>query len=50
VLDRGYAICRDARGNIVKDAAGLSVGDPFSVRLAKGTIAARAEGVHESKM
>jgi exodeoxyribonuclease VII large subunit len=50
VLDRGYAICRDDRGNIVKDAAALSVGDPFSVRLAKGTIAARTEGVHESKM
>ncbi len=50
VLDRGYAICRDARGNIVKDAATLGVGDPFSVTLAKGTIDARAERIHESKM
>ena len=50
VLDRGYAICRDARGNIVKDAATLGVGDPFSVTLAKGTIDARTERVQESKM
>jgi exodeoxyribonuclease VII large subunit len=49
VLDRGYAICRDAHGSIIKDAAALRVGDPFSVSLAKGTIDARTEKVHESK-
>jgi exodeoxyribonuclease VII large subunit len=49
VLDRGYAICRDARGSIIKDAAALGVGDPFSVSLAKGAIDARTERVHESE-
>jgi exodeoxyribonuclease VII large subunit len=29
VLDRGYAICRDVRGNIVKDATILQPGDSF---------------------
>jgi exodeoxyribonuclease VII large subunit len=38
VLDRGYAICRDVRGNIVKDATILQPGDSFSVRLAKGQV------------
>lgn len=50
VLDRGYAICRDIHGNIVKDAAALSPGDPFSVRLASGMIDGRVEEVHESKL
>ena len=50
VLDRGYAICQDAGGNIVRDAAALKVGDPFSVRLARGAVDARAEKVHDHEM
>lgn len=49
VLDRGYAICRDSRGNILRDAGALQSGDFFSVRLAKGAIDARAERVHKSE-
>jgi len=45
VLDRGYAICRDGRGNIVKDATALQLGDPFSVRLAKGRVEAEVQRI-----
>jgi exodeoxyribonuclease VII large subunit len=46
VLDRGYAICRDGQGNVLKDAGLLRVGDPFSVRLSKGSVEGRAEKLH----
>jgi exodeoxyribonuclease VII large subunit len=46
VLDRGYAICRDGQGNVLKDARSLDVGDPFSVRLAKGSVDGRVEELH----
>ncbi|MCI0722657.1 MAG: exodeoxyribonuclease VII large subunit [Acidobacteria bacterium] len=49
VLERGYAICRDSQGNIIREATALQKGDPFSVRLAKGVIDARAEKIHESE-
>jgi exodeoxyribonuclease VII large subunit len=49
VLDRGYAICRDARGNILRDAGTLQPGDSFSVKLARGAIDARAERVHKTE-
>jgi exodeoxyribonuclease VII large subunit len=48
VLQRGYAICRDVRGTIVKEVTALSTGDLLSVRLAKGTVDARAEKIHEA--
>lgn len=35
-LDRGYAVVRDARGTVVRDAAGLRSGDVLTVRLARG--------------
>ena len=46
VLDRGYAICRDSNGNILKEAPLLSPGDRFSVRLSKGSIDARVVEIH----
>lgn len=49
VLNRGYSICRDAEGTILKDAARLQSGDPFSVTLSKGNIAARAERIETSR-
>jgi exodeoxyribonuclease VII large subunit len=49
VLDRGYSICRDGQGNVLKDARSLQVGDPFSVRLAKGSVDGRAEELHPSE-
>ncbi len=45
VLDRGYAVCRDSHGNILKDSRGLKVGDHFTVRLARGGIQGIAERV-----
>ncbi len=45
VLNRGYSICREASGAILKDAARLRRGDPFSVTLSKGSIEGRAEQI-----
>ena len=39
-LGRGYAIVRDADGNIVRDASGLAPGDRINARTARGEIAA----------
>lgn len=49
VLNRGFSICRDAEGTILRDAARLQTGDPFSVTLSKGNIEARAERVETSR-
>ena len=40
ILDRGYALVFDAAGNLIKDVAGVNVGDEISARLAKGTVLA----------
>jgi exodeoxyribonuclease VII large subunit len=45
VLERGYSICRDINGNILKEALSLAPGDPFTVTLAKGHIHGRAEKI-----
>ena len=45
VLERGYSICRDAQGNILREARSLAPGDSFTVTLAKGQIQGRAEEV-----
>ncbi|HWR36879.1 MAG TPA: exodeoxyribonuclease VII large subunit [Clostridia bacterium] len=43
ILDRGYALVFDERGNLVKDAAQVSPGERISARVAKGTIAAEVK-------
>ncbi len=43
ILERGYAICREANGAILRDAARVSAGEPVSVRLARGEIGCRVE-------
>jgi exodeoxyribonuclease VII large subunit len=40
ILERGYALVFDAKGNLVKDAKSVSPGDNITARLARGTIAA----------
>ena len=45
VLDRGYAVCRDSRGKILKDSRELRAGDHFTVRLSKGGIDGLAEKI-----
>ncbi|HYK90484.1 MAG TPA: exodeoxyribonuclease VII large subunit [Acidobacteriota bacterium] len=44
-LQRGYAICKDERGSILKDAASVSPGDRVAVDLARGSIDCRVENV-----
>jgi exodeoxyribonuclease VII large subunit len=41
ILNRGYALIFDARGQLVKDAARLAPGDEMSARLARGHVRAR---------
>lgn len=41
ILNRGYALVFDAKGELVKDAAGLHAGEEVSARLARGRIRAR---------
>jgi exodeoxyribonuclease VII large subunit len=43
VLDRGYAIVRDAGGRVLGDARGLSRGDPLSIQVARDRFEARFE-------
>lgn len=38
ILERGFALCRDARGSIVKNAADVSLGDNVRVTLAAGEL------------
>ena len=40
-LRRGYALVRDEQGNVVRDAARCSVGQPLTVLLARGELGAR---------
>jgi exodeoxyribonuclease VII large subunit len=47
-LERGYAVVRDGRGAIVRDASTLAAADPIEVRLARGTVDARVEAVRDS--
>jgi exodeoxyribonuclease VII large subunit len=47
-LERGYAIVRDASGGIVRDVAALAPSDAIDIRLARGSVDARVEGVRDS--
>jgi exodeoxyribonuclease VII large subunit len=41
ILNRGYALVFDAKGQLLKDAARLKAGDELSARLARGRVRAR---------
>jgi len=45
ILARGYAICRDAHGVVVRCAGNLRAGEGVRVTLAKGELDCRVEGV-----
>jgi len=45
VLERGYAVVRDASGAVVRDVAGVAAGDRVDVQLARGRLGARVEDV-----
>jgi exodeoxyribonuclease VII large subunit len=43
ILDRGYALIFDAKGELLKDAAKTKTGDQISARLGRGSIRAKVE-------
>jgi exodeoxyribonuclease VII large subunit len=45
ILERGYAICRDAKGAILRDAAVAQPGATVDVKLARGVLDCRVERV-----
>jgi exodeoxyribonuclease VII large subunit len=47
ILDRGYALCRDARGAVIKRAADVSRGDRVRVTLAEGELDCMVESKTE---
>jgi len=47
-LERGYAIVRDAQGQVVRDAQALAVGDKVQARLRQGEFSARIEAVTQN--
>ncbi len=46
IFQRGFALCRDAQGTIVKNAAVVSRGDKVSVTLAAGELDCRVEDIN----
>jgi exodeoxyribonuclease VII large subunit len=44
VLDRGYALVLDAKGNVVRSTAQLAAGDPLLTRVSDGAFTSRVEG------
>jgi exodeoxyribonuclease VII large subunit len=45
ILQRGYAICKDEKGAILRDAAAVSRGDRLAVKLARGALDCLVEAV-----
>jgi exodeoxyribonuclease VII large subunit len=48
VLERGYAIAHDARGHVIREASTMTSGDELRLRLWKGALDCRVEGVDEN--
>ena len=42
-LERGFALVRQASGQVVRDASDVTPGDPLQVRLARGEMEVRVE-------
>lgn len=42
-LERGYALCSDQQGNIIKDPLQLEIGDPLNLTVARGLLLCRIE-------
>ena len=47
VLERGYAICYDAAGNVVRAADDVPIGDRIRVQLARGRLGAEVKDKNE---
>jgi exodeoxyribonuclease VII large subunit len=50
VLERGYAIASDATGNVLRDAAKVSVGESVTVRLHRGSLITEVRRKEPSSM
>jgi exodeoxyribonuclease VII large subunit len=48
VLQRGYAIAQHQDGRLLREAQAVSVGESIKVRLAKGRLTARVDGIDET--
>jgi exodeoxyribonuclease VII large subunit len=44
VLERGYAIATDAAGNLLRDAAQVSLGDSVAIQLHRGRLSTEVKG------
>jgi exodeoxyribonuclease VII large subunit len=47
VLERGYAIAHDSQGHVVREASAVSIDDALRLRLWKGAVNCRVEGIEE---
>jgi exodeoxyribonuclease VII large subunit len=47
VLGRGYAIAQTESGKLLREATSVSIGDSVRLRLAKGTLKAKVEGIQD---
>jgi exodeoxyribonuclease VII large subunit len=45
LLDRGYSLCYDAAGHLLRDAAQITVGDEIAIRLSRGRLGAQIRKV-----
>jgi exodeoxyribonuclease VII large subunit len=46
ILERGYALVFDTRGQLIKDAAQVGAGDEIAARMARGEIRAVVKGAN----
>lgn len=46
ILERGYAVVRNADGKVIRDAAGLTAGDILAITPARGAFTARVEEIN----
>lgn len=44
-LDRGFSICRDSEGRVIRDSRQVGAGQPLAVTLARGALDCRVEKV-----
>ncbi len=48
VLERGYAIAHDAHGQVIREAKAVSIDDALRLRLWRGVVNCRVEGIDEN--
>jgi exodeoxyribonuclease VII large subunit len=48
LLQRGYAICYDSSGRVLRSVEAVALGDEIAVRLARGRLAATVKGKREA--